>query len=159
MGSMYKLFGRQIAVQHFFHYKGTYSVILVAMVYAEYCFRFIDVGNDGRASDSTIFKNSTLNQVMERNLLNWPKDGICLEDDAFPLRTNLLKPYSHRNISLQEKVFNVRLSRARRVVKKALDILASRFRIFLRPIDLKVDTTETLIWLRMDNGDKICPIH
>ena len=94
---------------------------------------------------------------MEKKLLNWPEDGFCLGDEAFPLRTNLLKPYSKRKLSLQQKIFNYRLSRARRVVENAFGILASRFRIFLRPIDLKVNTTETLIkaacalhnWLRI----------
>ena len=93
---------------------------------------------------------------MEKKLLNWPETGLCLGDDAFPLRRNLLKPFSHRKLSL-EKIFNYRLSRARRVVENAFGILASRFRIFYKPIDLKVETIEVLVkaacalhnWLRL----------
>ena len=66
-------------------------------------------------------------------------------DDTFPLRSNLLKPFSHPSLSLEEKVFNYRLLRARRDVENAFDILASRFRIFLRPIDSIVETTEKLV--------------
>jgi len=36
------------------------------MVDADYCFRYIDVGIYGRASDSTIFKVSTLNIAFEK---------------------------------------------------------------------------------------------
>jgi len=127
------------------------------MVDADYCFRYIDVGSDGRASDSTIFKVSTLNIALEKNLLNWPEGGLCVGDDAFPLRTNILKPFSHRHLSLEEKIFNYRLSRARRVSENAFGILSSRFRIFRRTIDVKVETTELIVktacaihnWLRM----------
>ena len=72
-----------------------------------------------------------------------------------------MKPFGHRNLSTKEKVFNYRLSRARRVVKNAFGILASRFRILLRPTDLKVDTIELLVkaacaihnWLRMTSAN------
>ena len=135
------------------------------MVDANYCFRYIDIGSDGRASDSTIFKNSSLNIAMEKKLLNWPENGVCVGNDAFPLRINLLKPFGHRNLSTEEKVFNYRLSRARRVVENAFGILASRFRILLRPIDLKVDTIELLVkaacaihnWLRMTSPANCLP--
>lgn len=40
----------------FFNYKGTYGIVLFAMVDADYCFRYIDVGHDARANDSTVFK-------------------------------------------------------------------------------------------------------
>lgn len=127
------------------------------MVDADYCFRYIDVGSDGRASDSNMFKVSTLNIALENNMLNWPEGGLCVGDDAFPLRTNILKPFSHRNLSLEEKIFIYRLSRARRVSENAFGILSSRFRILRRPIDVKVATAELIVkascaihnWLRM----------
>lgn len=141
----------------FFNYKGTYSIVLFAMVDADYCFRYIDVGQDGRANDSTVFKNSTLKIALEQNLLNWPKGGLCVGDDAFCLTTYCLKPFSHRGLTVEERVFNYRLSRAsRRVVENAFGILASRFRIFNTPIPLNVNTVEILVktacslhnWLR-----------
>ena len=49
-----------------YNYKGTYSIVLFALVDANYCFRYIDVGKDGRTSDSTIFKHPTLNIAMEK---------------------------------------------------------------------------------------------
>lgn len=144
--------GKHIVIQRppkstsmFYNYKGTFSIVLFAMVDADYCFRFIDVGSDGRANDSTIFRNSTLKIAMEKNLLNWPDGGLCVGDDAFPLETHLLKPYKLRGLTLEQRIFNYRLSRARRVVENAFGILASRFRIFNRPIPLNIETTESLV--------------
>lgn len=128
----------------FFNYKGTYSIVLFAMVDADYCFRYIDVGQDDRANDSTVFKNSTLKIALEQNLLNWSKGGLCVGDDAFCLTTYCLKPFSYRGLTVEERVFNYRLLRARRVVENAFGILASRFRIFNTPIPLNVNTVEIL---------------
>ena len=41
----------------YFNYKKTYSIILFAMVDNDYCFTYIDVGGNGRASDSAIFRD------------------------------------------------------------------------------------------------------
>jgi hypothetical protein len=49
----------------FYNYKGTYSVILFALVVADYRFVFIDVGSNGRIYDGAVFRNSTLNSAME----------------------------------------------------------------------------------------------
>lgn len=130
----------------FFNYKGTFSVLLFALVDADYCFRYIDVGGNGRASDSAIFRDSTLNIAMQNNLLDMPEKSVIIGDDAFPLRKNLMKPYSRTALSIAEKIFNYRLSRARRVVENAFGILVWRFRIFLRPIELKLSTVDKVIW-------------
>lgn len=130
----------------YFNYKKTYSIILFAMVDADYCFTYIDVGGNGRASDSAIFRDSTLNIAMENNSLGIPENSVIIGDDAFPLRENLLKPYSKNGLSNTEKIFNYRLSRARRVVENAFGILVWRFRVFSRPIELKPETTDKVIW-------------
>ena len=62
------------------------------MVDADYCFTYIDVGENGRASDSAIFRDSTLYMAMENNTLGMPEDAVIIGDDSFPLRSNILKP-------------------------------------------------------------------
>nr|XP_022911187.1 protein ALP1-like [Onthophagus taurus] len=149
----------------FYNYKGTYSIILFAMVDATYSFRYIDIGGNGRASDSAIFRDSTLNIAIQNKLLGFPDKSVIIGDDAFPLRANLMKPYSKNNLSNEEKVFNYRLSRARRVVENAFGILVWRFRVFQRPIQLKSDTIDKVIWaacslhnwLRMTSNTYLTP--
>lgn len=44
----------------------------------------------------------------------------------------------------EKRIFNYRLSRARRVVENAFGILSNRFRILLTPINLSVDKVESI---------------
>ena len=83
---------------------------------------------------------------MENNTLGMPENSVIIGDDAFHLRTNLMKPHSNTGLSNYERMFNYRLSRARRVVENAFGILVWRFRIFSRSIELKPDTTDKVIF-------------
>ena len=83
--------------------------------------------------------------LMITGRMNLPKPGLLpysslpcpyvfVADDAFPMTESIMKPYGGRDISLKKRIFNYRLSRARRTVENAFGILASRFRIFRKPI-------------------------
>lgn len=95
-------------------------------------------------------------RAIETNTLNIPPNGVIVGDDAFPLKTFLLKPYSRRNLTREEKIFNYRLSRARRISENAFGILVSKFRIFEKPIPLKPEKVDKVVlaccalhnWLR-----------
>ena len=63
-------------------------------------------------------------------------------DDAFQLKENIMKPYPSRGLSLAKRIYNYRLSRARRVVENAFGIMANRFRLFLSPMLLSPDNVE-----------------
>ncbi|GFT82583.1 DDE Tnp4 domain-containing protein [Trichonephila clavipes] len=129
----------------YYNYKKTYSIILFAVVDADYCFTYVDVGGNGRANDSAVFRNSSLNIAMENKAIGFPEDHVIIGDDAFPLRPDLMKPFSKHGLSDEEKIFNYRTSRARRVSENAFGILAWRFRVFSKAIELKPDTIDRVI--------------
>lgn len=58
-------------------------------------------------------------------------------DDAFPLRTWMIKPYNSRGLTHEKRVFNYRFSRRRRVVENAFGITAHRWRCLLNTIQLE----------------------
>ena len=140
----------------YYNYKGTYSIVLLALVDANYCFTYIDVGAQGRASDGGIFQESALYDGLEHSQLNMPPEMVIVADDAFPLKPYLMKPFSKRNLSLRERIFNYRLSRARRIVENAFGILVSKFRIFERSIAVSPERVTSIVkattalhnWLR-----------
>lgn len=149
----------------FYNYKGYFSTVLFAMVNSNYEFIYIDVGSNGRMNDSSIFGASQLKAAVEDNSLCFPDWGVIVGDDAFPLKMYLMKPYSRQRMSQQERVFNYRLSRARRVSENAFGILASRFRIFLRSIEVCPDKVDIIVkatcamhnWLRKTSANHYMP--
>lgn len=93
--------GKHIVIQcpsnsgsDYFNYKGTFSILLLALVDHEYNFTCIDIGSYGSNCDAGIFAKSSLKKALEENKLNVPKDCVILGDEAFPLQTYLMKPYS-----------------------------------------------------------------
>lgn len=129
------------------NYKGTNSIVLLALVNAHYQFIYVNVGVNGRVSDGGVFRESDLAKYTNdpRNPLNVPKEKplpnmnqsvpfVILADAAFPLQNHILKPYPSRNLSHDEQIFNYRLSRGRRVVENAFGILSNRFRVLLTQI-------------------------
>lgn len=114
----------------------------MAVVNAKYEFMMVHAGTNGRVSDGGVLHETTFYKKLVNNNLNLPNPTVSSEghhvlpytfigDQAFPLMVNLMKPYPDKNITRKEKIFNYRLSRARRVVENAFGILASRFRVFL----------------------------
>jgi hypothetical protein len=91
-----------------YSYKGSNSIIRMAVVDHRYCFPHIDTGSSGVVSDGGTFRKCSIFQAVESNLL--PSEGVSVGDEAFPLKTYLMKPYSITQLSFEEKVFNYRLS-------------------------------------------------
>lgn len=116
----------------YYNYKGTNSIVLMAVVDHNYCFSYIDVGCNGRVSDGGVFRNCSLYQELENGVL--PEGYVLVGDNAFPLKEYLLKPYPGNRLTLQQIFFNYRLSRARRIVENGFGILAARFRVFEKPM-------------------------
>lgn len=71
---------------------------------------------------------------------------FLIGDEAFPLKEYLLRPYPKKcGLNAKKKVFNMRLSKARKSVERAFGMMAQRFRIFRKPIQLKLTNIENVI--------------
>lgn len=145
--------GKHVAMQapshsgsEYFNYKGYHSIILLAMCDAQYCFTIIDCGAAGRESDGGVFSRSAFGKRYIENNLDFPASNatlpgthisvpfMCVADAAFPLRTNLMKPFGGKSLSRKQMVFNYRLSRCRRTIENAFGILAARWRFLRRTV-------------------------
>lgn len=141
----------------FYNYKSFFSIVLFALVDANYNFLFVDIGCQGRISDGGLFKNTELCKRMQNKSLNLPNQEplhgrdipipyVFVGDKAFPLGENLMKPYTsnHPKGSIK-RIFNYRLSRARRVVENAFGIVSSVFRCLRKPLLLQPETAEIIV--------------
>ena len=126
------------------NYKGSFSVVLMGLVDPDYKFIWIDTGGFSHLSDSQIFHDSELNECILNVTIGWPPPDklpgddkvtpyFTLGNDIFALHTYLSKPlYLTRFFSKEQRIFNYRISRERRVVENAFGILAQRWQILLR---------------------------
>lgn len=140
----------------YFNYKGDFSIVLLAVVDANLKFIYVDVGTNGRTSDGGVWGKSQLKRAMDNDQLNIPgakklpgtnvfAPYVMVADDAFPLSMNIMKPFAGRNLTRTQRIYNYRLSRARRVVENAFGIMAARFRIFRAPIATTVENVQKIV--------------
>lgn len=139
-----------------YNYKRSFSIVLFALVDGNYNFIFAEIGSQGRISDGGVFQNSLLWQRICSNNLNLltprPLPGstreipyVFLADGAFALTTHVMKPYPGRhNEETAKRIFNKKLSSYRVAVEKVFGILASRFRVFRKPILLTPQKTTVI---------------
>ena len=122
----------------FYNYKHFYSIVLMALVDADYKFMTVDVGAPGAGSDGGVFANMELRECFEDGSIGLPAPSplpggdtpigyYMVGDDAFPLRPWLMKPLPLRNMNNEQRIYNYRISRARRVVENTFGILAARY--------------------------------
>lgn len=138
----------------YFNYKKHYSIVLMAIVDANYKYIMIDVGGYGSNSDGAIFANSDFGQAWLQRMgdLPIPEDRplplsesnlkvplVIVADEAFPLKPNILRPYPGLNLSQKKLICNYRISRARRVVENAFGIMSHTWRIMLKRMEVSVD--------------------
>ncbi|KAG8173304.1 hypothetical protein JTE90_016299 [Oedothorax gibbosus] len=139
-------------------YKGAphFSIVLLAVVDANYQFVVADVGSKGRFSDGGIFATSALGHHFRNRTLGIPEDrSICeggspmphmfVADEAFPLQRHLMHPFPGTQLDDIKRIFNYRLSRARRIVENAFGILSARFRVYRRPFECKLETVDKVV--------------
>ena len=129
---------------------------MLALVDGQYKFRWVDAGTEGSSSDAQIFNAGQLKRRIDDGRIRFPDPApiiqggrdvpyFILADDAFALKTWLMKPYSRRMLTREERIANYRISSGKRVVENAFGILASRFRVLMTTIELPPDTVREVI--------------
>lgn len=104
----------------YYNYKDEFSIVLLAVVDANLTFIYIDVGINGRISDSGVWNKSSLKAKLDNNSIKFPKASflsdtdvpfpfMLVDDEGFLLTTTLLILYPgaqrRRN---DRRIFNYR---------------------------------------------------
>ena len=103
---------------YYFNYKHTFSIVLLAIVDADYKFIYTDVGCNGRISNGGVFKNCSVYCALEEKCLNIPKGMqhpgtkqtspfVVVADDTFPLKEYIMKPYSQNALTLKKRILSL----------------------------------------------------
>jgi hypothetical protein len=128
----------------------------MALVDADYKFLWVEVGCNGGASDAQLFLRCDLRDMIDDDALGIPAPEplpgddrnmpyFLVADDAFALKTWLMKPFAKRNMPDSERIFNYRLSRARRIVENAFGILAQRFGCLLTTMRQQPEAVSNIV--------------
>lgn len=125
---------------------------------AKYCFTVVDIGANGRQSDGGVFSRSVMGHRFEEGSMGVPPPTkitgtqtilpyVLVADQAFSLSSYLLKPFPNQNNRLQylQRIFNYRLSSARRVAENSFGIFRIRWQVFWGPISGNPDTVKAIV--------------
>nr|CAI5852403.1 unnamed protein product [Callosobruchus analis] len=121
-----KIKAQQHSGSMYFNYKHHFYIVLQGVCDANCKLIMIDVGGYSKQSDGA--------------------------DAAYPLMTNLLKPYSRNHLTLENLNFNQRLSRARKTIECTFGIMVAKWRLLSKPIETHEKTADDMI-------KAICILH
>lgn len=137
----------------------------MAVCDANYKFIFCDIGQRGRNADGGIYSTSKFAEEINdaSNPMNIPAPAplpgrekrvpyYLVADDAFTLCESIMKPYPLRGLGIDQRIFNYRLSRARRCIENAFGILSARWRILRSSLEVGVEKT-------IDSVAACCALH
>lgn len=106
---------------YYYNYKGTFSIVLMAVVDAHLRFIYIDIGTNGRISDSGVWNKCSLKARLDSGQLRLPAASplpgttqtfpyVLVGDEGFPLTTSLLIPYPGLQCTgrKERRIFNYR---------------------------------------------------
>jgi hypothetical protein len=138
------------ADSQFYNYKSFHSAVLFAVADSDCSFILIDVGGYDRDNDSKMFSEYSTGKALSANKVNIPaqqKIGstdsdipfYLVGDEAFPLQQNLMKPFPRRQFYISKRIFNSRLSRARRTVECDFGVSVRKFGLFTESIETHLE--------------------
>lgn len=141
----------------YYNYKKTFSIVLMAACDSSYKFTVVDCGAYGSNNDAGVFSRSAFGTALLNGTLNLPQGEANLPgsntqtpcffvgDEAFQLSTKMMRPYSGQHLEAKKRIFNYRLSRARRIIENTFGILVSRWRVFRKPISMNPKTVDKIV--------------
>ncbi|KAK3921453.1 LOW QUALITY PROTEIN: Protein ALP1-like [Frankliniella fusca] len=99
------------------------------------------------SNDGGVWANTDLAYDQENNAmnlpdaeplsgLNMPFPYVFVGDEAFPLTRYMMRPYPRRDLTDEKRIYNYRLSRARRTIENAFGILCARWQILQKPVSM-----------------------
>jgi len=145
----------------FYNYKNYHSLVLQAVADAECNFVIVDVGESGRNSDGGVFIASSFGQRFNEQKLNLPLPRklypnnnrrrnvlfpyVFIGDEAYALTKHLMKPFTRSHaMSKERKIYNYRLSRARRAVECAFGMMVKKFRVLETALLVHTDVAKNI---------------
>ncbi|XP_071574504.1 uncharacterized protein [Temnothorax nylanderi] len=119
----------------FYNYKGSFSIVLMAICDAHYRFTWLDIGDYGSLNDAGIWSNTEMSTALENNTVSLPPE-------LYLPHTNIAVPFA----LVGDEGFPLKkLSRARRIIENAFGILVARWQIFQGSICFKLETVEAIV--------------
>jgi hypothetical protein len=77
---------------------------------------------------------------------------FIVADDAFAMKPYIMKPYAFRHMHGSQRIYNYRLSRARRIIENVFGLVSARFRLLRTHIELEPDKVSIIV-------SAICVLH
>ncbi|KAM4041118.1 uncharacterized protein ACNLHF_012300 isoform 1-T3 [Anomaloglossus baeobatrachus] len=139
-----------------FNNKKFFSVVLMAVADTKYRFLAIDIGAYDSSGDARVIEASQITQKMLHDEMSLPSPRILpgtdqlvpfvmVSDEAFSVTPCQLRPFPRKGLDTRRRVFNYRLSRARRYTECTFGILIKKWRILGSSIQLDVATVDAVV--------------
>ncbi|KAJ0176586.1 hypothetical protein K1T71_007765 [Dendrolimus kikuchii] len=116
----------------YYHYKNYFSIVLLAICDSNYCFTFIDVGSYAKEQRLNIPNPLPITSNGP------PVPFVFIGDEAFGISNFIQRPYVGKYLNEKKRIFNYRLSRARRYIECSFSFMANKWRILHRPINVQI---------------------
>ncbi|PIO32466.1 hypothetical protein AB205_0109610 [Aquarana catesbeiana] len=105
---------------YYYNYKGFCSIVMPAVVSANYEFLYLDVGKNSRNSDGGVIAQTEFYCWLQNGNLHLPPpeenveglNFVFVAEEAFALGEHIMRPFPMRNLIPGQRIYNYRLSRA-----------------------------------------------
>ncbi|CAK1587982.1 unnamed protein product [Parnassius mnemosyne] len=140
------------SIATYYIYKKIFSIVLMACANANYEIIWCEAGVNGRRSDGGAITETRFYKKLnnhDSNIPNKKKPQNSTKNLPFVFVAdkagNLMKPFGKNALTPERRVYNYRLSRARRVIENVFGIMTRRFRIFNTAINLSIQRIDLVV--------------